>query len=84
MICIQDQIRGKHFDYVLTHTCPFNMQPTDLFIKGMSGIDASMEVWLMEIERSITYKKWYFGHYHENRKISKKYQLLFDKIEEFE
>ena len=33
-------------------------------------------------KNNLTFKKWYFGHYHENVLIQDKYQGLFDKIEE--
>ena len=60
----------KHgFDFVLTHTCPRDLQPTDLFLRGLdqSTVDNTMEVWLEEIAKTFEWKIWLFGHYHADR-----------------
>ena len=38
-----------------------------------------MEIWLGELERTIKYDKWYFGHFHGNKNMGK-YEMLFEKI----
>ena len=88
---ILDIIDHRHFDYVLTHTCPTEWQPTDLFMKNIdqSKIDHTMEKYLSDVLRHIGgYNYWYFGHYHDNRNYGKmsEYEwngetiMLFDKI----
>lgn len=65
-------ILKSKFDYVLSHTCPANWTPyiQDLFInKNQLKIDKSMERYLQYIDSNITYKRWYFGHYHDNRDL---------------
>lgn len=70
-------------DYVFSHTAPRSMEPTDLFLKlsGMEKVDKSTEDWLERICKNLSYQKWYFGHYHENR-IYQKAEMLFEEIKE--
>lgn len=60
---------GTHFDLVLSHTCPMIYEPRDLFLWGIdqSLVDKSMERYLGEIEYSLDYDRWAFGHFHSNR-----------------
>lgn len=69
-------------DVVFSHTCPIQWQPRDLFLPGFDQdtVDTSMELWLSEVEKHLNYKKWYFAHYHENRKINPKVQMLFNSV----
>ena len=36
--------------------------------------------YLQEISEKCEFKKWYFGHYHDNRQINSKYILLYEDI----
>lgn len=60
---------NPYFDFVLSHTCPYEWRPTDLFLPQVdqSNVDISTELWLSEIEKMIHYKYWCFGHYHQDR-----------------
>ena len=73
MNSIYKKVKGKHFDIVLTHTCPRKYEPTEAFLDfvDQSLVDKSMEDYLDIIEESITYDKWYCGHYHIEKKIDK-------------
>lgn len=57
------------FDLVLTHTCPREFQPTDLFLGfiNQATVDNSMEVWMDELKNNIQWGIWCFGHYHRDR-----------------
>lgn len=70
-------------DYVLSHTCPLKWEPTDLFLDGLdqSKVDKATEEWLSQIEKKMTYSRWYFGHYHDNRTYHSA-QMLFEEIRE--
>lgn len=72
----------KEVDIVVSHTCPEQWQPTDLFLSGLdqSTVDKSMEEWLSEVERNLTYKHWLFAHFHANRKINEKVTMLYKDI----
>lgn len=86
-----DTIDHHHFNYVLTHTCPTDWQPVDLFMRGLdqSKVDTRMEEYLDDVLRYIGgYEHWYFGHYHANRDYGKlsEYEwngetvMLFDEV----
>lgn len=69
-------------DLVLSHTCPYSWQPTDLFLNGLdqSTVDNSMEKWLEEVETHLNYRHWLFAHFHDDRKINSKVTMLFNTI----
>ena len=84
MITILDKVKGKHFDIVLTHTCPYKYEPREVFMQGLdqSKVDKSMEHFLDEIEENISYDKWYCGHYHTEKQIDK-LEFMFGRIKIF-
>lgn len=82
---IYNKCRDKHYDYVFTHTCPIEWEPTDLFLSmiDQDSVDKTMEQFLSKIEKHITYDNWFFGHYHDDRiKMfnNPKINMLFHKI----
>ena len=86
---IPDGVRVKlefyDFDrnYVLTHTCPTDWQPVDLFMRGLdqSKVDSTMEEYLDDVLRYIGgYDYWYFGHYHYNCPVDEKHGCLYQYI----
>ena len=79
---VEEQIRTKEFDIILSHTCPFKYEPTEMFISGIdqSSIDDTTERWLDTIENSIDYLAWFCGHWHTNKRIDKMH-FLFDGFE---
>jgi hypothetical protein len=72
----------KKVDLVLSHTCPEQWQPTDLFLRGLdqSTVDKSMEEWLSKVEQALEYDHWLFAHFHANRMINEKATMLYGKI----
>ena len=70
-------------DYVLSHTAPLKYEPRELFLDfiDQSKVDKSTEEWLSEIEEKLDYEKWYFGHYHGNKRVGKS-EMLFEGIKE--
>lgn len=84
MDIILEKVKGRHFDIVLTHTCPYKYEPREVFMKGFdqSKVDKSMERFLDKIEEGITYDKWYCGHYHTEKKIDK-LEFMFGRIKIF-
>ena len=81
---ILKKVKGKHFDIVLTHTCPLKYEPKEVFMTGLDQlkVDKSMEKFLDKIEESIDYDKWYCGHYHTEKKIDK-LEFMFGRIKLF-
>lgn len=84
MDTILDKVKGKHFDIVLTHTCPYKYEPREVFIQGLdqSKVDKSMEHFLDKIEENINYDKWYCGHYHTEKQVDK-LEFMFGRIKIF-
>lgn len=84
MNSIVNKVKGKHFDIVLTHTCPYKYEPREVFIQGIdqSKVDKTMEKFLDEVEANITYNKWYCGHYHTEKQIDK-LEFMFQSIKLF-
>lgn len=70
-------------DYVFSHTTALKYEPTDLFLDcyDQSRVDKSTEKWLSELEKKLTYEKWWFGHYHGNREYANAC-MLFEEIKE--
>lgn len=78
MAAITEKVKGQKFDLVLTHTCPLDWKPTDLFLKE---VDQSMEIWLNDLKNEIDWKIWLFGHYHSDRLERPHVQMLYKNIE---
>lgn len=69
MSAILESNKGKKFDFVLSHTCPFSWQPTDLFLGciDQTAVDNSMEIWMDVLKETFNWNIWLFGHYHADR-----------------
>lgn len=80
---ILEAVRGRHFDFILTHTCPVSLEPTDLFLGfvNQQTIDKSMELWLEKVKESVDYKVWLFGHFHGDRLERPGVEQYFKTIE---
>ena len=81
----QDQcynlFKENNFDLILTHTCPYDWRPTDLFLSfiDQSKVDSSMEEFLNNIKETTT-AYWAFGHYHDDRLVRPGAIMLYHKI----
>jgi DNA repair exonuclease SbcCD nuclease subunit len=64
-------------DYVISHCAP---QSVVAFMYMGATESDKLTLWFEELQRKLDYKKWFFGHYHEDRKILDKYVLLYDQI----
>lgn len=83
---ISKSVCGKHYDFVLTHTCPFSWQPTDLFLGfiNQATVDNSMEIWMEELKDTFTWGVWCFGHYHVDRIQKPCVEIFFTDIQTLE
>ena len=66
---ISNTHKGKSFDLILSHTCPYSWQPFDLFLPfiDQSKVDNGMEQFFEEILAHISFNKWCYGHFHDDR-----------------
>lgn len=59
---------GGQVDYVLTHTCPYDMIEPMFHIDPKEaeayGAEAPTERALMRLQREMHYRAWFFGHWH--------------------
>ena len=64
-------------DYIISHCCPSSIQ--DVFSGGMFKKDVLTE-FFDEVRQKCTFRYWFFGHYHSNMVIEKKYAMLYEQI----
>lgn len=75
---------GWKVDTVLSHTCPYGARPLEAFLPSIdqATVDNSTELWLQTIADRLTFKHWYFGHFHYD-KTDGPYRALFKTVEDF-
>lgn len=81
---IEKQItKQRHFDIVLTHTCPIGTEPRHMFLPfiDQSKVDKTTELLLQRIADWITFDNWYFGHFHGHWDNGKYHMLFEDYVE---
>ena len=69
-------------DYVVTHTCASRMLATTLFPAPSCenpDIDRLTD-FLDELEDRLSYKRWYYGHFHRDMDVDEKHVVLYDNI----
>ena len=69
---------NNQVDYVITHCCCTGLQ------KAIAGEDRYetdvLTEYFQQLEEMIIYKQWYFGHYHEDKRVDEKHTLLYQGI----
>ena len=63
-------------DYIITHTAPTGIQKE---LCDWYNIN-KLNVFLETVDVGLKFKHWYFGHYHDDRKIDEKHTLVYEKI----
>lgn len=83
---IKNETAGKHFDIVLSHTCPKKWEPVDLFLEfiDQADVDKTMEEKMDEIEEGMDWKVWLFGHFHRDRLERPGVEMYFKYIDKLE
>jgi hypothetical protein len=74
-----DECAGQ-IDYVLTHEPPSLVKSAMLLRTGDADHVNKLNGFLEEIARFCTYKQWYFGSLHEDRRITPRHTCMFNKI----
>lgn len=64
-------------DFIVTHSCASSTQA--LLGHGLYSKDYLNE-YLEEIRQKCKFKKWFFGHYHDNRNVNAEEILLWEQI----
>lgn len=81
---------GNNIDYIITHTAPsetvyYLSTLRSLGVKNDVVQEQSLTSFLDEIRRKVTYKHWYFGHFHvdlesiwNSGEIKQRYSVVFE------
>ena len=79
----EKEFANNYYDFVFTHTCPIEWQPTDLFLGAVdqSTVDNSTELWLNEMKDIIGWGVWLFAHYHGDRLERPHVEMYYNDIE---
>lgn len=68
---------GWQVDYIVSHCCPSGIQ--DIIGGGRYRHDRLTD-FFEEISGRCNFDYWFFGHYHDNRVLLRKYMLLYEQI----
>ncbi|MBR6381264.1 MAG: metallophosphoesterase [Lachnospiraceae bacterium] len=71
------QANGNEADFVITHCCATS---TQTLLGGSLFQPDAVTDFLEYVKTHVTYKKWFFGHYHDNRNVSDKEILIYEQI----
>ena len=67
-------------DMVLTHDCSTRIYGLFDFPKYYQT--TQLQKFFDDLEKDVDYDKWYFGHYHEDRVIDDKHEVLYNSVKE--
>ncbi len=71
------EANGNAVDFIVSHCCSSSTQA--LFGGGLFIPDVLTD-YLEQIRQTVKYKKWFFGHYHDNKNVNAEEILLYDQI----
>lgn len=69
---------GFNVDYIITHTCPDSI--VERVCARPNHHDLELRNFLQWIADNTQFKLWFFGHYHNNKTLFDKYELLFNSV----
>ena len=72
---LEDQ--NNKVDFIVTHCCPQNVVAT------FSNDDYKSDIlteYFDSVAEKAEFKKWFFGHYHDDKQVSDNYIMLYDQI----
>lgn len=75
--CANLAAHDNQVDFIVTHCCATSTQMLIDEQKLKPDIETD---YLEEIKQTIQFKKWFFGHYHDNRNVSKKEILIYEQF----
>ena len=86
MVEAEEEFKDGEFDLVLSHTCPIDWEPNDLFLSmiDQSTVDKTMEVWMGKFKEMINWDIWLFGHYHADRLERPCVEQFYGEVEDLE
>ena len=75
--CINLQKHNSEVDFIVTHCA--SSSTAALLSHGLYKPDLLTD-YLEEIRQTVKFKKWFFGHYHDNRNVNAEEILLWEQI----
>ena len=70
-------VHGSTVDFIVSHCCSSSTQA--LLGGGLFTPDV-LTNYLEQIRQTVTFKKWFFGHYHDNRNVNADEILLYEQV----
>lgn len=73
-------LQEVHFqvDYIVSHEAPLKVKE---FMNVSANYPSSLiHTYLQEVDDKTTYTHWYFGHYHKDKAVGRKYTALFEQF----
>ena len=70
-------VHGNKVDFIVSHCCSSSTQ--ELLGGGLFTPDV-LTNYLEQIRQTVTFKKWFFGHYHDNRNVNADEILLYEQV----
>lgn len=64
-------------DFIVSHCCASS---TQVLLGGGLFTPDILTDYLEKIRQAVTYKKWFFGHYHDNKNVNAEEILLYEQI----
>lgn len=82
-----DTIAADYYDYVFSHTCPYDIfTENEVFLCNLDidqdTIDHTSEYKLQELADKISFKHWYFAHFHQDLALDDKFKVFYNSYEE--
>jgi DNA repair exonuclease SbcCD nuclease subunit len=70
-------LHDQSVDFIVSHCCASS---TQILLGGGMYKPDILTSYLEDIRRSTKFKKWFFGHYHDNRNVNLEEILLYEQI----
>lgn len=71
------EANGNEVDFIVSHCCSSS---TQVFLGGGLFRPDYLTDYFEEIRQQVKFKKWFFGHYHNNRNVNAEELLLYEQI----
>ena len=73
-------LKNNNIDYIISHTCDsFTLKVLNSAFPYKLNA-GTVNFYLDEIKRISNYKKWYFGHFHEDIEINNKHRVIYNDV----
>ncbi|MBQ9355483.1 MAG: hypothetical protein IJT84_07390, partial [Clostridia bacterium] len=71
---------GCKVDYIITHEPPSLVKSAMLLRSGNADRVNKLNGYFEELDRSLTFKNWFFGSLHEDKRITEHHTCVFQKL----